>query len=244
MRLLWSDSAVIAIFLLQWSSLDAFLTTNDRAIDIRCRPARAFSSATTARASVTASSSVLPDDVGTSSSASLATQARIPIGSLVRKEGGLFSFKTKYGALNPYAIFYGLFAILLGIPWFIALTFCQLMYKITNNRWDPQRFMPVALSQLWGTLLTFFTYCYPKIENRQILVDFLKEYVMFLDIKSHQVFSQSRVFPFSHDLCIYVFFYTYLLVQKTTGHVCCESRFLDGYSLPRSGHWMEELQNH
>ena len=42
---------------------------------------------------------------------------------LIRKEGGRFAFNTKYGALNPFAIYYGLVAIFLGIPWFFALTF-------------------------------------------------------------------------------------------------------------------------
>lgn len=54
----------------------------------------------------------------------------------IRKEGGLFAFDTKYGALNPFGIYYGLTAILLGIPWFVALTFAQLVYKITGNRFD------------------------------------------------------------------------------------------------------------
>ena len=56
--------------------------------------------------------------------------------ALVRQEGGRFAFDTKYGALNPFAIYYGLTAIVLGIPWYLALTLCQLFYKITGNRID------------------------------------------------------------------------------------------------------------
>lgn len=54
----------------------------------------------------------------------------------VKEEGGPLAFNTKYGALNPFAIYYGLTAILLGLPWLAALTFCQLLYTITGNRVD------------------------------------------------------------------------------------------------------------
>ena len=54
----------------------------------------------------------------------------------VREEGGPFAFNTKYGALNPYAIYYGLTAIVLGLPWFVALTCCRLLYAITGGRVD------------------------------------------------------------------------------------------------------------
>ena len=57
---------------------------------------------------------------------------------LIRQEGGRFAFDTKYGALNPFAIFYGLTAILLGIPWYIALTLCQVFYFLTGNKIDKQ----------------------------------------------------------------------------------------------------------
>lgn len=54
----------------------------------------------------------------------------------LRKEGGLFTFNTRVGALNPFAIYYGLVSILLGIPWFFALKCCQFMYFITGGRFD------------------------------------------------------------------------------------------------------------
>jgi hypothetical protein len=54
----------------------------------------------------------------------------------IREEGGPFAFNTKYGALNPFAIYYGLTAIVLGLPWFAALTCCQLLYTITGGRVD------------------------------------------------------------------------------------------------------------
>jgi hypothetical protein len=54
----------------------------------------------------------------------------------MRKEGGLLTFNTPIGALNPFAIYYGLTSIILGIPWFISLKFCQFMYLITGGRFD------------------------------------------------------------------------------------------------------------
>lgn len=54
----------------------------------------------------------------------------------VKKEGGPFAFNTAYGALNPFAIYYGLTAIALGLPWLVALTFCQVLYTVTGNRVD------------------------------------------------------------------------------------------------------------
>jgi hypothetical protein len=71
---------------------------------------------------------------------------------LIRKEGGLFTFNTKYGALNPYAIYYGLTSILLGIPWFLAMLMCQFFYLITGNRIDRNRGLPIRITQLWGTV--------------------------------------------------------------------------------------------
>ena len=55
---------------------------------------------------------------------------------MARKEGGLFTFNTKYGALNPYAIYYGLTSIFLGIFWFAALSGIQFLYTITGGRID------------------------------------------------------------------------------------------------------------
>jgi hypothetical protein len=56
----------------------------------------------------------------------------------LRAEGGPFTFNTPIGALNPFAIYYGLMSIFLGIPWFIALKICQFMYLITRNKFDPE----------------------------------------------------------------------------------------------------------
>lgn len=92
----------------------------------------------------------------------------------IRKEGGLFAFNTKYGALNPYAIYYGLVSIGLGLVWFVFLTLSQLFYKITGGRFDKKRRLPVFFSHVWGTLLMLFTGCFPKIENWDIIGEFHK----------------------------------------------------------------------
>jgi hypothetical protein len=56
----------------------------------------------------------------------------------LRAEGGLLTFNTPVGALNPYAIYYGLTSIILGIPWFFALKGCQFLYWITRGKFDPK----------------------------------------------------------------------------------------------------------
>lgn len=54
----------------------------------------------------------------------------------LRAEGGFSTFNTPIGALNLFAIYYGLMSIFLGIPWFVALKACQFMYWITGGRFD------------------------------------------------------------------------------------------------------------
>ena len=92
----------------------------------------------------------------------------------IRKEGEFLAFNTKFGALNPYAIYYGLVSIALGLVWFVALTFSQLFYKVTGGRFDKKRRLPVFFSHVWGTLLMLFTGSFPKIENWDIIREFHK----------------------------------------------------------------------
>jgi hypothetical protein len=56
----------------------------------------------------------------------------------LRAEGGPFTFNTPIGALNPFAIYYGLVSIFLGIPWFVSLKICQFLYLVTRNKFDPK----------------------------------------------------------------------------------------------------------
>jgi hypothetical protein len=94
---------------------------------------------------------------------------------LIRQEGGPLSFNTKFGALNPFAIYYGATSIVLGLPWFAALTMYQLFQCITFGRFDKLRRIPIHLNQLWGETLMFLTRCFPVVENRDILKKFYNE---------------------------------------------------------------------
>ncbi len=96
----------------------------------------------------------------------------------IQSEGGRFSFNTKYGALNPFAIYYGITSILLGLPWFMALTVYQFLQLITFGRFDRLRRIPVMLNQLWGESLMALTRCRPEMIHRDILQKFYKEYVL------------------------------------------------------------------
>mmetsp|Transcript_25577 Transcript_25577/g.37960 ORF Transcript_25577/g.37960 Transcript_25577/m.37960 type:complete len:355 (+) Transcript_25577:154-1218(+) len=89
--------------------------------------------------------------------------------------GGVLTFKTKYGYLNPFAIYSGLTAILWALPWYVALTLCQFMYKITNNKWDKMKRIPIFFSHIWGFLLLKLTNCTPEIEGLDLLEKFYKE---------------------------------------------------------------------
>ena len=100
----------------------------------------------------------------------------------IKSEGGRFSFNTKYGALNLFAIYYGLTSIVLGLPWFAALTCYQLLQVITFGRFDRLRRIPVQLNQLWGVSLLVFTRCFPEMIHRDRLQQFYKEYVVLLPL--------------------------------------------------------------
>jgi hypothetical protein len=98
-------------------------------------------------------------------------------GQQIRREGGPLAFNTKYGALNPYAIYYGSLSIFLGIPWFFALKLYALLARVTRKRFDRLCFIPTLLNHLWGVTLLRLTRSYPVVENMDILRDFYKEYV-------------------------------------------------------------------
>ena len=56
----------------------------------------------------------------------------------LRAEGGPFTFNTPIGALNPFAIYYGILSLALGLPWYVVLKACQLLYFVTRGRVDPK----------------------------------------------------------------------------------------------------------
>jgi hypothetical protein len=94
---------------------------------------------------------------------------------MIREEGGPLAFDTKFGALNPFAIYYGLTAIALGLFWYAALTLYQGLRVITGGRFDRSRHIPITLNQIWGEALMFLTRCRPKMEHRDILAKFYME---------------------------------------------------------------------
>mmetsp|Transcript_17744 Transcript_17744/g.24970 ORF Transcript_17744/g.24970 Transcript_17744/m.24970 type:complete len:361 (-) Transcript_17744:129-1211(-) len=103
----------------------------------------------------------------------------------IRKEGGFTAFKTKYGALNLYAIFYGIIAIGLGFVWYAALTLTHLLYFITGGRIDKHRKIPVLISHVWGLCLTKLTGQYPKIEGRENLNKLFKQHRGAMIVANH-----------------------------------------------------------
>lgn len=103
----------------------------------------------------------------------------------IRADGGIFAFDTKFGALNPFAIYYGLVSIFLGICWFAVLNLCDLLYIVTGKRFDRLRRLPVFCNHVWGTLLMRFSRSYPKIENRDVLMDFYKQNRAAMFVANH-----------------------------------------------------------
>lgn len=103
----------------------------------------------------------------------------------IRKEGGLFSFNTKYGALNLYGIYYGLLAIGLGFVWYAALVASQLLYFVTRGRVDKNKRLPTFFTHAWGVTLMRLSWGNPKMENRHILKDFFKQKRAAMFVANH-----------------------------------------------------------
>jgi hypothetical protein len=56
----------------------------------------------------------------------------------LRAEGGPFTFNTPIGALNPYAIYYFVVSVGLGIPWVIFCKAWQIVHHLSGRRFDPK----------------------------------------------------------------------------------------------------------
>lgn len=56
----------------------------------------------------------------------------------LRAEGGRLTFNTPIGALNPFAIYYGIMSLVLGAPWFLSTKLYQFMSFLTRGRFDPK----------------------------------------------------------------------------------------------------------
>lgn len=94
----------------------------------------------------------------------------------LREEGGPFTVNTPIGALNPFAMYYFVVSVTLGIPWFFLCKTWQLLHWITGGRFDPRRRIPITVGHVWGMALLRLTRCYPKIKNREIIDNFFKNH--------------------------------------------------------------------
>lgn len=121
---------------------------------------------------------------------------------------GMLSFKTKYGYINPFGVYYGAVAILLGLPWYAALSLIQLLYKITNEKIDKMRKWPCIVSHVWGYVLLKLTRSYPQIENQDILDKFYKENRAAMFVANHNSWMD---IPF---ICISIGWRNYKLISK------------------------------
>jgi len=93
----------------------------------------------------------------------------------LRQEGGLLTINTPIGALNPFAVYYFIVSVGLGLPWLFFLKLTQIFYWITRYRFDTKRRIPIFVSHCWGMTLMRLTRCYPKIRNRELVNNYFKE---------------------------------------------------------------------
>jgi hypothetical protein len=94
--------------------------------------------------------------------------------SKVHKKDAL-TVNTKYGRLNLYGVYYITVLVLLGLPWYLSLTACQVFYKLTGDRFDRMRKLPMFLSQCWGEASMLLTGTRPAVEGKDKLEKFHKE---------------------------------------------------------------------
>lgn len=93
--------------------------------------------------------------------------------SVVKKDS--FTINTKYGLLNPYGVYYITVLVLLGLPWFLSLTACQILYKITGDKVDRMKKLPMFVSQCWGEASMLLTGTRPTVEGKDKLSKFYRE---------------------------------------------------------------------
>lgn len=103
----------------------------------------------------------------------------------IRSDGGRLAFKCKYGALNPFSIYYGVTAILLGLPWFMELMLTNLLYIITRGKIDSLKAIPVFFSQIWGVTLLHLSRSVPKVVGREKLDEFYKQNRSAMFVANH-----------------------------------------------------------
>jgi len=67
----------------------------------------------------------------------------------------------------------------------VAITASQLFYKVTGERFDKKRRIPVFFGHVWGYLLMLLTGCIPKIENNDIIKEFHKSGRKAMFVSNH-----------------------------------------------------------
>lgn len=142
------------------------------------RPRKGSVSFTNSLRAAAASAIPAPEENASTDAAGEAEPAKVSKKELLKqkgyKEGGLFTFNTKYGFLNPYAIYYGITSIFLGLFWYAALWGCQLFYFLTGNRIDKRRRLVTFFSQVWGESLMLLARLRPEVEGLDKFKEFLK----------------------------------------------------------------------
>jgi len=103
----------------------------------------------------------------------------------IRADGGRLAFKCKYGALNPFAIYYGVTAILLGLPWLFELMLTKLLYTVTRGKIDSMKAIPVFFSHIWGVTLLHLSRSVPKIVGKEKLHEFYKQNRSAMFVANH-----------------------------------------------------------
>jgi 1-acyl-sn-glycerol-3-phosphate acyltransferase len=97
----------------------------------------------------------------------------------------VFTINTKYGRLNPYGVYYIAALVFLGLPWFISLSACQMFYKITGDRVDKMRKLPMFLSQCWGEASMLLTGTRPTVIGKDKLAKFYRENRAAMFVSNH-----------------------------------------------------------
>jgi hypothetical protein len=144
-------------------------TFDDNNLQLTPKSSRALSLS----ASTTAALS-LADEEGSSAAAVVLSDKKEQLQKQIKEEGGRFAFMTKYGALNPFAIYWGIVSVGLGLVWLVAIESCRAFYFLTRSKIDKKRRLPIFLSHIWGTLLLRSARSYPKIENRHYIREMYK----------------------------------------------------------------------
>jgi hypothetical protein len=129
---------VLLVAVLETSAVSGFSATSTAATSALFRRQLAYEKPFSSSRTLLSIATTASGDEAEVTTSPSADAKKLERKQLVRQEGGRFAFDTKFGALNPFAIYYGLVAIVLGIPWIVALTFCKVFYFVTRGKIDTQ----------------------------------------------------------------------------------------------------------